>query len=178
MQLGVIEPTYYVDPTACVHPTARIGAGTKIWGNAYVGRNAVIGESCIIARNVEVGPNVVIGDRCKLESGCQVHEGWVLGDGVFIGPQAVLCNDNDPKAVRTAENPFTPLAAVIEDEATVCANATLIAGLTIGARAKVWPGAVVTRDVPAGGRARCEVATLRNTNPSPVHAEQMARGDH
>ena len=169
----MIWPGARIDPTATVHETATIGEGTKVWGNAYIGRGAIIGKGCVIARSVEIGPNVVVGDLCKIEAGAQVHEGVTLGEGVFVGPAVVFCNDNDPKAVRTPDDPFVPLETVVEDGAVICANATLIAGLRIGRNAKVWPGAVVTSDVPAVHSARSVPALCK---PRRVTDHEPVRG--
>ena len=39
---------------------------------------------------------------------------------------------------------------VVEDEASIGANATIVCGITIGKGATVGAGAVVTKDVPPG----------------------------
>ena len=39
------------------------------------------------------------GDNCKVQNYALVYEPAVLGDGVFIGPAAVLTNDEYPRAV-------------------------------------------------------------------------------
>jgi carbonic anhydrase/acetyltransferase-like protein (isoleucine patch superfamily) len=156
-----MKPLAYIDPTATVDATATVGRGTKVWGNAYIGPGAVVGEDCMIGRTVEVGAGVTIGDRCKLEAGCQVHPGWTLADEVFVGPCAVFCNDNAPQAVRPTDAPFVPLQGRVDAGAVICANCTIIGGLTIGAGAKVWPGATVTGDVPAAYSARTPVAENR-----------------
>jgi UDP-2-acetamido-3-amino-2,3-dideoxy-glucuronate N-acetyltransferase len=158
-------PEAYIDPTATVHPTATVGCGTKVWGNAYIGPGAVVGEDCMVGRTVEVGAGVVIGDRCKLEAGCQVHPGWTLAEEVFVGPCAVFCNDNAPQAVRAPDAPFVPLEGRVGAGAVICANCTIIGGLTIGAGAKVWPGATVTGDVPAAYSARTPVAVNKQRLP-------------
>ncbi|MFQ6095431.1 MAG: acyltransferase, partial [Candidatus Bathyarchaeia archaeon] len=48
-----------------------------------------------------------------------------------------------PKSNRLAET-------IVEENAIVCANSTILPGLRIGERAVVGAGSVVTRDVPAG----------------------------
>jgi len=160
-----------VDTTATVHETAIIGEGTTIWGNSYIGKGATIGKHCTIGRTVEIGAGVTIGDNCKVEAGAQVHPGWTIGDNVFIGPCAVFCNDNDPQAVRGADNPFVPLNGLVGAGVTICANCTIIGGLIIGDNAKVWPGAVVTRDVPAQHSARAIPAENKYREPKQVACE-------
>jgi len=137
----------YIDPTAEVDRSATIGDGTKVWGHAYVGPEAVIGRSCLLARYTHVGRGAVIGDGCKLQDGSGITTGVTLGNRVFIGPNVTFCNDNDPRAY----NPhFKPSSTRVDDDAVICAAAVIDAGVTIGKGAKVAPGAVVCRDVPAG----------------------------
>ena len=79
---------------------AEIGADTLVWGLAQVREGAVIGRECIIGRGAYVGAGVVLGDRVKVQNLAQVYEPAVVEDGVFIGPAAVLTNDEYPRAVQ------------------------------------------------------------------------------
>lgn len=70
--------------------------------------------------------------------------------GVYIGP-SVLIEDNaliGPNAAILGEDEGDNTAAIIRAGATVGANATILSGVIIGFRARVAPGAVVTRSVP------------------------------
>jgi len=46
-----------------------------------------------------VGPGVEIGDNVKIQNYALVYDPARLGNGVFIGPAAVLTNDVYPRAV-------------------------------------------------------------------------------
>jgi len=136
-----------IDPTAEVSQSASIGVGTTIWGHAYVGPEARIGERCLLARYTHVGKGARIGDDCRLQDGSGITTGVTLGSRVFVGPNVTFCNDNDP---RVGNADFIPSETVVEDDAVICAAAVIDAGVHIGCGAKVAPGAVVCRDVPAG----------------------------
>ncbi|MBX6357751.1 MAG: N-acetyltransferase, partial [Micromonosporaceae bacterium] len=88
-----------VAASADVDERARVGEGTSIWHLAQVREHAVIGANCIIGRGAYVGPGVRLGDNVKLQNYALVYEPAQLGDGVFIGPAAVLTNDEYPRAV-------------------------------------------------------------------------------
>lgn len=49
-----------------------------------------------------------LGDNCKVQNYALVYEPAVLGDGVFIGPAAVLTNDEFPRAVNADGSPRMP----------------------------------------------------------------------
>jgi acetyltransferase-like isoleucine patch superfamily enzyme len=65
---------------------------------------------------------------------------------VFIGPNATFTNDPYPRSKIYLEK-F--LGIVVEDGASIGANATILPGVRIGRGAMVGAGAVVTKDVPS-----------------------------
>jgi UDP-2-acetamido-3-amino-2,3-dideoxy-glucuronate N-acetyltransferase len=141
-------------PTADVDSRAVIGAGTTVWHLAQVREEARLGRDCIIGRGAYVGPGVIIGDRVKLQNYALVYEPARLGDGVFIGPAAVLTNDLFPRSVDPAGQVKRPgdweaRGVVIHEGASVGARAVILPGCEIGRWAMIAAGAVVTRDVPA-----------------------------
>ncbi|MBT8160340.1 MULTISPECIES: N-acetyltransferase [Arthrobacter] len=143
-----------VEPSADVSERASIGAGTRIWHLAHIREDASLGENCTIGRGAYVGPGVHIGSNCKLQNYSLVYEPARLGEGVFIGPAAVLTNDTYPRAVspdgvlKSADD-WTPVGVTIEDGAAIGARAVCVAPITIGKWATVAAGAVVVKDVPA-----------------------------
>ncbi|MDI6101719.1 acyltransferase [Actinoplanes sp. NEAU-A12] len=145
--------TVTVAPTADVDDRAEIGSGTRVWHLAQIRENATLGRDCIIGRGAYVGPGVVIGDNVKLQNYALVYEPARLGDGVFIGPAAVLTNDEYPRAVtpdgrlQTGED-WTAVGVTIGEGAAIGARAVCVAPVTVGRWALVAAGAVVTKDVP------------------------------
>ena len=144
----------FIHPLARVEDGATVGVGTKVWALAHVRAGASIGTGCVIGSGVTVDTDVVVGDRCKVQNAALLYRGTRLGTGVFVGPAAVLTNDVLPRAIRPGGEPLTDAdwdvsPIVVEDGASIGANATVIAGVRIGAWAMVGAGAVVTHDVPA-----------------------------
>jgi acetyltransferase-like isoleucine patch superfamily enzyme len=122
-----------------------IGPGTRIWAFAHVLAGAVIGAECNVCDHTYVEGDVIIGDRVTLKSGVFLWDGVHVEDDVFIGPQATFTNDAMPRS----RQPFTLGRTTIRAGASIGAGAVILPGLTIGERAMVGAGAVVTKDVPA-----------------------------
>lgn len=133
-----------------VHPNAlceshEIGAGTRVWAFAHVLPGARIGRDCNICDGVFIEGDVVVGDRTTIKCGVQLWDGVRLGNDVFIGPNATFTNDPFP---RSRKYPGSFPQTIVEDGASIGANATLLPGLRIGRGAMVGAGAVITRSVP------------------------------
>ncbi len=132
-----------------IHPSAdvqsgKIGEGTVIWQNCVVLENAKIGKNCNINFNVFIENDVIIGDNVTIKPGVQIWDGLRIGNGVFIGPNATFTNDLVP---RSKHYPDKFAHTIIEDGASIGANATILAGVTIGAYAMIGAGSVVTKNV-------------------------------
>jgi acetyltransferase-like isoleucine patch superfamily enzyme len=140
-------------PSADVDGSATIGEGSSVWHLAQIRDQVEIGKKCIIGRGAYIGSGVVMGDNCKIQNYALVYEPARLGDGVFIGPAAVLTNDQFPRAVNPDltlknGNDWEAVGVTIDDGASIGARAVCIAPVRIGKWALVAAGAVVTKDVP------------------------------
>jgi UDP-2-acetamido-3-amino-2,3-dideoxy-glucuronate N-acetyltransferase len=113
-----------------------------------------IGDETKIGAFVEVQRGARIGRRCKISSHSFVCEGVTIEDGVFIGHGVMFTNDLFPRAV-TADgrlkggDDWTCIPTLVKAGAAIGSGATILCGVTIGERAMVGAGSVVTRDVPA-----------------------------
>lgn len=125
--------------------TNHIGSGSRLWQFVVVLPDARIGSDCNICSHCLIENDVVIGDRVTVKSGVQLWDGLRVGHDVFIGPNASFTNDRFP---RSRQRPDRFLITTIEDGASIGAGAVILPGLTIGRRAMVAAGAVVTRSVP------------------------------
>ncbi|WP_151702633.1 acyltransferase [Nitrincola alkalilacustris] len=124
-----------------------IGQGTKVWQFAVILKGAAIGQDCNICAHTFIEQDVILGDRVTVKSGVFLWAGTRIGHDVFIGPNATFTNDMFP---RSKQYPAEFKGVVVEDGASIGANATLLPGIRIGKAAMVGAGAVVTKDVPAG----------------------------
>jgi UDP-2-acetamido-3-amino-2,3-dideoxy-glucuronate N-acetyltransferase len=124
-----------------------VGAGTRVWQFAVIVNGARIGRNCNICAHTFIEGGVIVGDDVTLKCGVYLWDGIELGNGVFVGPNATFTNDPYP---RSRQRPDAWPRTIVEDGASIGANSTLLPGITIGARAMVGAGAVVTKNVPPG----------------------------
>lgn len=136
----------HIHKTAEVLSTA-IGVNTRIWQFVVVFPKAQIGSDCNICSHVLIENDVVIGDRVTVKSGVQLWDGLRIESDVFIGPNVTFTNDPFP---RSKQYPITFAVTTVKAGASIGGGATILPGITIGRRAMVGAGAVVTKSVPDG----------------------------
>jgi acetyltransferase-like isoleucine patch superfamily enzyme len=133
-----------------------IGAGTSIWHHAQVRDGATVGENCIIGKGVYIDAAVPIGDNVKIQNYVSIYHGVSIEDGVFVGPHVCFTNDLRPRAVnpdgelKSAED-WVVGKTIVQEGASLGANATIRCGITIGVWAMIGAGSVVTTNVPDYG---------------------------
>jgi UDP-2-acetamido-3-amino-2,3-dideoxy-glucuronate N-acetyltransferase len=132
-----------------IHPTAdvqteSIGEGTSIWQFSIVLSGAVIGANCNINSHCFIENDVTIGNNVTVKCGVYLWDGIVLEDNVMVGPNVTFTNDLYPRS----KQPFTVSKTIVKKGASLGANATILAGITIGEYALIGAGSVVTKDVP------------------------------
>ena len=139
-------------PSADVDSSATIGEGSSIWHLAQIRDGVVLGENCIIGRGAYIGSGAVLGDNCKIQNLALVYHPAKIANGVFIGPAAVLTNDQYPRAINPdgslkSASDWDAVGVEINEGASIGARAVCIAPVKIGAWALIAAGAVVTKDV-------------------------------
>lgn len=137
---------FFRHPAAIIE-TDAIGDGTRVWAFAHILPGARIGDRCNICDHTFIENDVVVGDRVTVKCGVQLWDGVTLEDDVFVGPNATFTNDPFP---RSGQHQTSVVRTRVRRGASIGANATILPGVTIGERAMVGSGAVVTRSVPAG----------------------------
>jgi acetyltransferase-like isoleucine patch superfamily enzyme len=147
-------------PGVTIGNNATIRTGTILYSDVLIGDNfssghnvlvrekTTIGDHVSLGTNVIVEGNCIIGDHANLQSLVYIPTNTKIGSHVFIGPNTVLTNDKYPP--NGGKNLTGP---VIEDYASIGANATILPGVRIGKGSLVAAGSVVTRDVPPGSLA-------------------------
>ena len=134
-----------------IHPTAlveseHVGDGTTIWAHVHIMPGAVVGAECKIGDNSYIEGGARLGDRVTVKNNSLIWHGVTIGDEVFVGPNVVFTNDLTPR-VRYQTGPEDWVETVVEDGASIGANATIVAGVRLSANSMVGAGAVVTKDV-------------------------------
>ncbi|QAZ69607.1 acyltransferase [Solidesulfovibrio carbinolicus] len=148
--------------------TIRLGASVYIDRGArlHASRAAIeIGDCCRVMRGAYVcsyvsravpGEGIRLGPRCWVGVGSVLASGQgglFLGEGVLIGPGATLVtgdHDFSRHDLSSIDQDYVGSPIVIGDNVWIGAGATVVGGVTIGDRAVIAAGAVVTRDVAGG----------------------------
>ncbi len=136
----------FVHKSSYVDDNLEIGENTKIWHFSHIQSGARIGKNCSLAQNVNVSNNVVIGNNVKIQNNVSVYEGVTLEDYVFCGPSMVFTNDLSPRS-KYPKGSQAYNKTLVKYGASIGANATIVAGNTIGKWAMVGAGSVVVSDV-------------------------------
>lgn len=110
------------------------------FGNLHIGSNVTVNYSCYIDNRA----GVFIGNNVNISHSCQIYS---MGHDI-----------NDPLASLTKQPVY------IADNAWLFPNCSVMPGVKIGEGAVLYPGSVVTRDVPA--------YTVVGGNPAKVIGER------
>jgi len=151
-----------VDPAVVLGDRVRVYAWTRFnlepAGRVEVGDDTVlVGAAIMGADSVRIGSRVVVSYAVTIAD-CDFHPRDAEArrrDAAAIAP------GGDPTQVA----PLRTRPVVIEDDAWIGIGAIVLKGVTIGAGARVEPGAVVTRDVAPGARVAGNPAAAAEPGP-------------
>lgn len=140
--------------TLRIAPDVKMGRDVKVFAfvNMY---GCEIGDESKIGTFVEIQKGASIGARCKISSHTFICEGVTIEDEVFVGHGVTFINDDVPRATTETgglqtEVDWSCQKTTIKRGASIGSGATILGGVTIGEKALIGAGSVVTRDVAAG----------------------------
>ena len=134
----------------------KLGKNVKIFSftNLY---GCEIGDDSKIGTFVEIQKSVKIGKKCKISSHTFICSGVTIGDECFIGHGVMFINDKKPRSTNESGELETEqdwsdryIETKIGNKVTIGSNATIMGGITIGDRALIGAGAVVTKNIQSG----------------------------
>jgi len=145
-----------------IAPDVKLGPGVKLsqFINLY---GCEVGENTKIGAFVEIQKNSTVGKNCKISSHTFICEGVTIEDDVFVGHGVTFINDSYPRATSDGrlqtEADWKVETTVVKRGASIGSGVTILANVTIGEKALIGAGSVVTKDVPpntivAGNPAR------------------------
>lgn len=130
----------------------QIGAHSRILGQLTVlghGGNIRIGESCFIGEDARIWScaSITIGDRVLISHGVNIHDHISHSLSARSRHEHIsqIFTSGHPKVLDDV--PSAPI--IIEDDAWIGFNSTILEGVTIGKGAVVGAATVVTKDVEA-----------------------------
>lgn len=141
-------------PNQQIAANVKLGRGVRIFGftNLY---GCEIGDEAKVGTFVEIQKGAKIGARCKISSHSFICEGVELESEVFIGHGVMFTNDLFPRATTDngglqTEADWKCIKTLVKRGASIGSGATILCGITIGEKALIGAGSVVTKDVPPG----------------------------
>ncbi|QBF31589.1 sugar O-acetyltransferase [Thalassococcus sp. S3] len=113
------------------------------------------GEGCLIEVpfHCSYGMNITLGSGVFLNSGCVILDSApvTIGDNTLIGPGAqIYCAQHHKVVEQRRAGIEIAYPVAIGQDVWIGGGAIIMPGVTIGDRAIVGAGSVVTRDVPSG----------------------------
>ena len=136
-----------------IAPDVRLGENVAV--HAFVNLyGCSIGDDTRIGTFVEIQKNASVGRRCKISSHTFICEGVTIEDECFVGHGVMFINDKYPRATNDGGRPqseadWQVVPTRIQRGASIGSGAVIMCGVTVGERARIGAGAVVTRNVPA-----------------------------
>lgn len=115
---------------------STIGNNAQVGPFAHVRTNTVIADQAVIGNFIEI-KNSTIGTASKAKHLAYIGD-TTMGAEVNVGAGTITCNYDGKNKYKT----------VIEDNAFIGSNNTIIAPVTIGAGAFTAGGSTITKDVP------------------------------
>src|SRR5437667_5830190 len=127
----------------------KLAAGVRIHHPDLVNLyGCQIGDDTRIGAFVEIQKTASIGARCKISSHTFVCEGVTIEDEVFVGHGVMFINDRHPRATAggglQTEADWQVVPTRVRTGASIGSGAVIMCGVTIGEKALVGAGAVVT----------------------------------
>jgi len=134
-----------------IAPDVKLGKNVKVYDfvNLY---GCEIGDNTKIGTFVEIQKGAKIGKNCKISSHTFICEGVTIEDNVFVGHNVTFINDIYPRATDDSgklqdEKDWKCIPTLIKKGASIGSSATILCGITIGKKAVIGAGSVVTKDV-------------------------------
>jgi UDP-2-acetamido-3-amino-2,3-dideoxy-glucuronate N-acetyltransferase len=164
-----------------IAPDVQLGRNVRVFGfvNLYGCR---VGDETRIGTFVEIQKNAVIGRRCKISSHTFICEGVTIEDEVFVGHNVTFINDRMPRATNgdgelQTDADWSCIPTRVKRGASIGSGATILCGVTIGERAIIGAGSVVTRDVPPGAVVAGNPARLMRRDAGATDGAPGGEGD-
>lgn len=151
-----ISPEPEADCKTTIGPRAYVGYYTVVGAGSTLGEGVIIDDHSVIEEDVIIGSRSLVIYRAQICNEARVGSGCVIGgfvaERVVVGDRVRLFG----KVVHSQRDPMlgwdapesTEESAIIEEGAFVGFGALVAGKVTIGRRAYVCAGAIVTRDVP------------------------------
>ena len=143
-----IDDGTVIGATVVIYAGADIGKLVLIGDGAKLRERATIGDGAIVGSNVTFQRDVFMGKNSRVIDLSHITNGVIIGEGAFVSTGVLTMDDDSFNKNHDADSTLRP--PTIAPFASVGGGAVLLPGVSVGLRAVVASGAVVTRDVAPG----------------------------
>ena len=162
-----------------IAPDVKLGKNVKIHKlvNLY---GCEIGDNTKIGAFVEIQKNAKVGKYCKISSHTFICEGVIIEDNAFIGHNVTFINDKYPRSTNSdgvlqTEEDWKVIRTIVKKGSSIGSGATILCNVTIGEKAIVGAGSVVTKDIPPNTIVAGNPARIFRTIESLADSEKAER---
>lgn len=139
------------------------GRNTRLSLKDLVGVNAFIDPGAIVCDGASIGEHAHIMMGAVINTGTQIGENSIIEMGSVVGQGSVI-NKNCHIGANSVLASMTDAPIVIDDNAKIGPNVTILSGVHVGKNAIIAAGSVVSGNVPpnaifAGSPARRVLST-------------------
>ncbi|MEM1982696.1 MAG: sugar phosphate nucleotidyltransferase [Sulfolobales archaeon] len=162
---GSVEGNVVIKGPVVIEEGSQVLSGSYIVGPSYIGHGVTVGPNAyirpysVILDNSRVGFNVEVKESLVMENTHISHQSYVgdsvVCEGVNLGAGTILANLRfDEKNVKVRvkgvfeDSGRKKLGAFIGGYVRTGVNVSVFPGVKIGAYSWIYPGVVVTEDVP------------------------------
>ncbi len=161
-----------------------IARGVVVSHYVQIDDGSQIREYVWLGSRVRIGHDAIIGPNSELYYCCQVYDRVIIGEGVTVA--GFICNDSRigarsqvfgslihrlVNAPTGGSDPFpteTEPSPVVEEEAIVGMGAIVIGGITVGRKAYIAAGSILTTDAEPNTLYKGIPARPCGPAPSPI----------
>jgi len=140
----IISDGAYIGYYAIIGTGSNILKGSIIDDNCIIESRVFIDEKSLIIYNSQICNDVRIGKKCVI--------GGFIGERTLIGNNCrifgkIVHSQHDP-SLPWDDDESTEESAIIKDYVFIGFNSLIIGGITIGEKAYVCAGSIISKDVP------------------------------
>jgi len=156
---GIIAFVNHNEEPIIIGKRTKIDHGACIWGGVSIGNDCIIGHNSVIRSGVKIGHHTIvsnlvmiegetkIGSHVNITAQCHITRFSIIEDYVFLAPLVTTTNDREIRYYREGHGKYLK-GVHFKYGCRIGAQATFLAGITVGKQAVVGAGSVVTKDVP------------------------------
>jgi UDP-N-acetylglucosamine diphosphorylase/glucosamine-1-phosphate N-acetyltransferase len=164
---GTVEEGAVLKGAVSIQENTIVRSGCYIEGPVYIGSDSTIGPNTRIRPHTSIQDRVVVGTSCEVKNsivmnGTKIPHLSYVGDSIVgencnLGAGTITANIRFDRRTlkmrvkgRLQDSGRKKLGVIMGDEVQTGINVSILPGVRVGTGSWIGPGAIVSKDVPAG----------------------------